>query len=68
MSIMTERSEGRPQPEPGELMARYDVADNGSRGSSRGWIFAGLVAIGVGAWAGRHFGGDLKRYVKMERM
>jgi hypothetical protein len=37
-----------------------------SGGLSTGWVVAGLAAVALGAWY--HFGGDLKRYIKMERM
>jgi hypothetical protein len=35
---------------------------------STGLMLAGLVAVGVGAWMIWHFGPDLRRYLKMERM
>lgn len=35
---------------------------------SKGWMIAGLAAIGVGVWMVYHFGPDLARYMKMERM
>lgn len=40
----------------------------GAGGLSLGWMIAGLAAVGVGAWAVYHFGPDLRRYLKMERM
>jgi hypothetical protein len=40
----------------------------GSEGISTGWLIAGLAVVGVGAWALYHFGPDLRRYLKMERM
>jgi hypothetical protein len=39
-----------------------------SGGLSPGWVVAGVAAVAVGAWLWYHFGGDLKRYIKMERM
>jgi hypothetical protein len=35
---------------------------------SSGWFMFGLAAVAVGALAWYHFGGDVKRYIKMERM
>jgi hypothetical protein len=35
---------------------------------SKGWVLGGLVGIGVVAWMAWHFGPDLARYMKMERM
>ncbi|HWG47161.1 MAG TPA: hypothetical protein VN688_30635 [Gemmataceae bacterium] len=40
----------------------------GSGGVSKGWLIAGLAVVGIGAWAAWHFGPDLARYMKMERM
>jgi len=37
-------------------------------GASRGWVVAGLAALALGYLAWRHFGSDLRRYIKMERM
>jgi hypothetical protein len=37
-------------------------------GLSTGWAVAGLAAVALGAWMAYHFGPDLRRYVKMERM
>ena len=31
-------------------------------------MLAGLAAVGIGAWMIWHFGPDLRRYLKMERM
>jgi hypothetical protein len=39
-----------------------------SAGRSRGMMLGGLVALGLGAWMLWHFGPDLRRYLKMERM
>jgi hypothetical protein len=40
----------------------------GSGGRSPGLMLAGLAAVGIGAWMIWHFGPDLRRYLKMERM
>jgi hypothetical protein len=40
----------------------------GRGGISAGWLIAGLAAVGIGAWMAWHFGPDLRRYIKMERM
>ena len=40
----------------------------GSGGRSTGLMLAGLAAVGIGAWMIWHFGPDLRRYLKMERM
>lgn len=37
-------------------------------GVSRGWLIAGLVAVGVGAMAWHYFGPDMKRYLKIHSM
>jgi hypothetical protein len=37
-------------------------------GVSRGWLVAGVAALALGYLAWRHFGPDLRRYIKMERM
>ncbi len=37
-------------------------------GASRGWLIAGLVAVGVGALAIHYLGPDVKRYMKIRDM
>ncbi len=37
-------------------------------GRSTGLMLAGLAAVGIGAWIIWHFGPDLRRYLKIERM
>ena len=37
-------------------------------GTSVGWAVAGLAALALGYLAWRHFGPDLRRYLKMEAM
>ena len=39
-----------------------------SAGLSRGWLIAGVAVAVLGFLAARHFGPDLRRYIKMERM
>ncbi len=53
----------------GEEERRHHLTEGGrSKGMSGGWMLAGLVGIGVAAWMVWHFGPDVVRYVKMERM
>lgn len=51
-----------------EGRSRHLAERSGSGGISTGWLIAGLAAVGVSAWALYHFGPDLRRYLKMERM
>ena len=44
------------------------VRRSDSGGLSPGLMVAGLAALALGAWAIYHFGPDLQRYIKMERM
>ena len=37
-------------------------------GISPGWMLAGLAGVGLAAWMVWHFGPDIARYIKMERM
>lgn len=37
-------------------------------GISTGWMLAGLAGIGLATWMVYHFGPDVARYLKMERM
>jgi hypothetical protein len=37
-------------------------------GLSPAWVVGGLAALAVGYLAVRHFGPDLRRYIKMEMM
>jgi hypothetical protein len=41
-------------------------AESGAR--SQGWLMAGVAALAIGGLAWYYFGGDIKRYIKMERM
>ena len=41
---------------------------SGSAPISMGWLLASVAAVGVGAWMVYHFGPDLVRYMKMEKM
>lgn len=40
----------------------------GGKKRSAGWMLAGLAGVGLVAWMAWHFGPDLQRYIKMERM
>ncbi len=51
-----------------EGKSRHLLGRGGSGGASTGWLLAGLIGVGVGAWMAWHFGPDLVRYLKMERM
>jgi len=51
-----------------EEKRRHLTERAGSGGISTGWLIAGLAAAGIGAWALYHFGPDLRRYLKIERM
>ena len=37
-------------------------------GDSTGWMLAGMVGLGLAAWMVWHFGPDVARYIKIERM
>jgi hypothetical protein len=43
------------------------MQNNYGRGSPAK-VLAGLAVLGIGAWMAWHFGPDLLRYIKMERM
>jgi hypothetical protein len=55
---------GQRQPWPQNLR-RY-TSDHA--GVSPGLLFAGLAVLGLGALAAYHYGPDLIRYIKIERM
>jgi hypothetical protein len=38
------------------------------QGGMNGWMVAGLVAVGAGAWAWYMFGPDLRRYLRIREM
>lgn len=40
----------------------------GSAGVSKGLLLGGLIGFGLGAWMVWHFGPDIVRYIKMEKM
>jgi hypothetical protein len=37
-------------------------------GLSAGWVIGGVAVLALGYLAWQHFGPDLRRYIKMERM
>ncbi|HTU20086.1 MAG TPA: hypothetical protein VMG10_18625 [Gemmataceae bacterium] len=39
-----------------------------SAGISTGLLFAGVAALGLGAWAWYHFAPDVRRYIKIRNM
>lgn len=45
-----------------------DLAGQGGMGISSGWLLGGLAVLGIGVWMAWHFGPDVARYIKMERM
>ncbi len=47
---------------------RHLLGRDRSGGISTGWLLAGLAGVGLAAYMAWHFGPDLARYVKMERM
>lgn len=51
-----------------EQEKRLPLPKLGDLGVSKGWMLAGLAAVGIGAWMVWHFGPDFVRYMKMERM
>lgn len=53
-----------------EGRGRYDVAgrDHGFAGLPVNWMIAGLVVLGLGVLAWRHFGPDVIRYMKIRDM
>jgi hypothetical protein len=58
----------------GERLDTWRDRSVGSRANSNGlmpaagWVIGGLAAAGLAYMAWRHFGPDLRRYLKMEMM
>lgn len=44
------------------------AAQSASGGLSPGWVIGGVAVLALGFLAWRHFGPDLRRYIKMESM
>ena len=50
---------------------REEIAPAGrsaAGGLSAGWVIGGVAVLALGYLAWRHFGPDLRRYIKMESM
>jgi len=68
MSRMTSEYPERVYSSASEERRRSLMERDRSGGMSTGWLIAGLAVLGLGIWAAYHFGPDLARYRKMERM
>jgi hypothetical protein len=68
MSRMPTEHAGRGVRMAGEGQRGHEIEEWESGRRIPGWLIAGLVAAGLGAWALYYFGPDLRRYLKIERM